>query len=317
MDNGVDLKRNFEVCAITKKGDLFELASAEGESVSGRYVINCAGGFADRIANMAGDDSFEIIPRAGEYLLLDRSEGKIVSHTIFRAPSKEGKGILVTPTADGNLLLGPTAARVESPDNTETTAAGLGTVIASAKDSVPGVDLSKVITSFTGVRASEKNGDFIIEESKQVKGFVNVAAIDSPGLTACVAIARYTLDILRDMGVELKNKAHWDGTREDSSAFSKLTDEEKDAVIRRDPAFGKIICRCEEITEGEIRHALRANPPALDMDGVKRRTRSGMGRCQGGFCAPYVMKLIAEERQIELEQVTKCGGASKMLTGRI
>ena len=317
MDNGVTLMRNFEVTSIKHKDGFFGLTSSAGDWVSGKYLINCAGGYSGKIAAMAGDDSIEIIPRAGEYMLLDRSEGKTVSHTIFRAPSKEGKGIVVSPTADGNLLLGPTAVRVDTPDSTETTREGLAAVIRSVKESVPTVDLSKVITSFTGVRASHMDGDFIIAQSKLVKNLVNVAAIDSPGLTACAAIARYVTDILDSMGVKLCAKPDWNGKREDTEAFSKLTDEQKDAVIKKDPAYGRIICRCEGITEGEIRHALRKNPPALDMDGVKRRSRSGMGRCQGGFCAPYVMKLIAEEQGIKLEEVTKNGGGSKMLTGRI
>ena len=317
MDNGVELHRNFEVTGIERSGGSFTLKSAAGESVSTKYLINCAGGHAGKVAAMAGDDSIEIIPRAGEYMLLDRSEGKTVGHTIFRAPSKEGKGILVSPTADGNLLLGPTAVRVDTPDSTQTTREGLAAVARSVKESVPSVDLSRVITSFTGVRASHAEGDFIVGQSKTVDNMINVAAIDSPGLTACVAIARYVTDILGGMGVQLDRKPDWCGAREETEAFSKLTDEEKDAVIKQDPAYGRIVCRCEEITEGEIRAALRVNPPALDMDGVKRRTRSGMGRCQGGFCAPFVMKLIAEERQIELEDVTKNGGSSKMLTGRI
>lgn len=317
MDNGVELIRNFEVCDIRRKDGFFGLRSTSGETACGRYLVNCAGGYSGKIAAMAGDESIEIIPRAGEYMLLDRSEGETVSHTIFRAPSKEGKGILLSPTADGNLLLGPTAARVDTPDSTETTREGLASVARSVKETVPSVDLSRVITSFSGVRASHAEGDFIVGQSESVPDLVNVAAVDSPGLTACVAIARYVVGLLEDMGVHFVPKSDWDGTREDCVAFSHMSDEEKDAVIRRDPTFGKIVCRCEGITEGEIRQALRTNPPALDMDGVKRRTRSGMGRCQGGFCAPYVMKLIAEERQIELEQVTKNGGSSNMLTGRI
>ena len=317
MDNGVELRRNFEVTDIEQRDGLFTVKSAAGESVSTRYLINCAGGYSGKVAAMAGDDSIEIIPRAGEYMLLDRSVGKTVKHTIFRAPSKEGKGILVSPTADGNLLLCPTAVRVDTPDSTQTTREGLAAVARSVKESVPSVDLSRVITSFSGVRASHAEGDFIVEQSKLVGNLINVAAIDSPGLTACVAIARYVVDILAEIGVQLEAKHDWCGIREDGEAFSKLTDEQKDQVIKQDPAYGRIVCRCEQITEGEIRHALRVNPPALDMDGVKRRTRSGMGRCQGGFCAPYVMKLIAEERQIELEDVTKNGGSSNMLTGRI
>jgi glycerol-3-phosphate dehydrogenase len=179
------------------------------------------------------------------------------------------------------------------------------------------VNFRQVITSFTGVRSSEKGGDFIIEESKNAPGFVHVAAIDSPGLTCCVAIARYAVDLLNKAGLTLTEKADWNGNRANPHAFREMTDEEKNAYIQENPDFGKIVCRCETVSEGEIRNAIRQNPPAWDIDGVKRRTRGGMGRCQGGFCGPYVMALIAEELGIPMETVTKSGGDSYMLTGRI
>lgn len=316
MDNGVELKRNFEIVKIEKE-DCFTLTSADGETVQGRYLLNCAGNHADELAEMLGDRYYQIIPRAGEYLLLDKVEGARVSHTIFQVPSKEGKGILVTPTVDGNLLTGPTATRVDGPENTETTAAGLSMVQRLAAKSVPSLNFRQVITSFTGVRSSEENGDFIIEESKKVKGFVHVAAIDSPGLTSCVAIAKYALNMLKEAGLELKEKENWDGEREDTHAFRHMSDEEKDAYIKEHPAYGKIVCRCETVSEGEIRAAIGRNPQALDLDAVKRRTRSGMGRCQGGFCSPYVMKLIAEETGIPMEKVTKTGRGSEPLIGKL
>ncbi len=316
MDNGVELKRNFEITDI-EKTDLFTVTSYKGETVQGRYFINCAGCYSDEIAAKAGDCSFNIIPRAGEYLLLDKTEGETVTHTIFQVPTPEGKGILVSPTADGNLLTGPTAAVVETAENTEITQNGVDTVIKFAAKSVPSVQFRQVITSFAGVRSSEKNGDFIIEASKKVDGLVNVAAIDSPGLTSCVAIARYVVGILEDIGLALDAKDNWDGTRVNTHAFREMNDEEKDAYIKANPAYGKIICRCETISEGEILDAIRRNPKALDVDSVKRRTRAGMGRCQGGFCSPYVMKLIAKEQGIPMEQVTKKGEGSYIATGKI
>ena len=175
---------------------------------------------------------------------------------------------------------------------------------------MPSVNFRQVITSFTGVRSSEKGGDFIIEESAKAPGVIHVAAIDSPGLTCCVAIARYAVELLRNAGLALSEKADWNGNRENPHAFREMSDEEKNAYIQENPNFGKIVCRCETVSEGEI-------PGAMDIDGVKRRTRSGMGRCQGGFCGPYVMALIAEELGIPMETVTKNGGGSYMLTGRI
>ena len=317
MDNGVELKRNFAVASVEKTEGGYTVTSAKGEAVSGKFVLNCAGGYSDKVAAMVGDDYFTIIPRAGEYILLDKTEGSRVSHTIFQVPSEEGKGILVSPTVDGNLLTGPTALKVATPESRDTTPDGLAQVQRLAAKSVPSVNFRQVITSFTGVRSSEKGGDFIIEESKNAPGFVHVAAIDSPGLTCCVAIARYAVDLLNKAGLTLTEKADWNGNRANPHSFREMTDEEKNAYIQENPDFGKIVCRCETVSEGEIRNAIRQNPGAWDIDGVKRRTRGGMGRCQGGFCGPYVMALIAEELGIPMETVTKSGGDSYMLTGRI
>ena len=317
MDNGVELKRNFAVSAIEKSENGYTVTAASGETVSGKYILNCAGGFSDKVAAMVGDDHFTIIPRAGEYILLDKTEGSRVSHTIFQVPSEEGKGILVSPTVDGNLLTGPTALKVETPESRDTTPAGLEQVQRLAAKSVPSVNFRQVITSFTGVRSSEKGGDFIIEESIKAPGVVHVAAIDSPGLTCCVAIAKYAVEQLQNAGLALTAKENWNGNRENPHAFREMSDEEKNAYIQENPDYGKIVCRCETVSEGEIRAAIRRNPGAMDIDGVKRRTRSGMGRCQGGFCGPYVMALIAEELGIPMETVTKNGGESYMLTGRI
>ena len=317
MDNGVQLKTNFALCEIRKQDDAFVLVSENDETVQARYVINCAGCYSDKVARMVGDDSFTIIPRAGEYMLLDKTEGTRVSHTIFQVPSKEGKGILVSPTVDGNLLTGPTAGVVESAENTQTTPAGLDMVARLAAKSVPTVNFRNVITSFTGVRSSEKHGDFIIEESKAAPRFVNVAAIDSPGLTSCVAIAEHVVELLNDCGLCLRNNASFNGHRDDPHVFRKMTDDEKNVYIQAHPAYGKIVCRCEGVSEGEIRDAIHRNPPVADIDGVKRRTRSGMGRCQGGFCGPTVMKLLAEENEVTRQDVTKNGKGSDMIVGTV
>lgn len=317
MDNGVVLQRNFEVCTITRSESGFCVTAASGETVQGRYLVNCAGGHSDRIAAMAGDGFFSILPRAGEYLLLDKAEGKRAGHTLFQCPTKEGKGILVSPTVHGNLLVGPTATRVPTPDSTCTTPDGLAQVEQLARKSVPSIDFRQVITSFAGVRASTAGEDFILLASETVPGLIHAGAIDSPGLTCCVSIARYLTNLLRKQGLALREKADWDGTRPDPCAFRELSDEDKDAYIKANPSFGKIVCRCETVSEGEILLAIRMNPGARDVDGVKRRTRSGMGRCQGGFCAPYVMELIHAQTGIPMEQITKSGSGSNMVIGRI
>ncbi len=315
MDNGAALKRNFDITEIEENNHVFTVTAADGRRVQGRYFVNCAGACAGRIAALAGDGFFDIIPRAGEYLLLDKSEGKTVSHTVFHTPTKNGKGVLVAPTVDGNLLTGPTAAVVDTPEDTRTTPQGLETVMRLAAKGVPSINFRKVITSFCGVRASEQNGDFIIEASTRVNGFIHVAAIDSPGLSSCVAIARCTADILRRCGLILEENPSWNGSREDTRAYRSMDEQEKEIYIKQHPEYGRIVCRCETVSEGEIVDAIRRNPPAFDVDGVKRRTRSGMGRCQGGFCLPYIMRLIAEENGIPFEQVTKKGGQSFLLAG--
>ncbi len=317
MDNGVALLRNFEVCGIERTNDVFTVTSQNGQCVKSRFLVNCAGGYADKVAALADDCDFVIIPRAGEYMLLDKSEGFRAKHTLFQCPSAEGKGILVSPTVHGNLLVGPNAARVETPDCKDTTPEGLALVKKLSAKTVPSVDYRQVITSFTGVRASEKNGDFILRPSQRVPGLVHAAAIDSPGLTCCVAIAKHLTGVLEALGLVLTEKNDWDGTREDPCAFREMTDEQKDAYIKQNPSFGKIVCRCETVSEGEILQAIHMNPGACDLDGVKRRTRSGMGRCQGGFCGPYVMQLLSRELGVPMEEITKSGEGSELLTGRI
>ena len=313
MDNGAVLKTDFCVSAIDKKDGIFTVTAQNGDAVQAKTLINCAGCGAGQVAALAGDDSITIIPRAGEYMLLDKTAGSTVKHTIFQVPTAAGKGILVSPTVHGNLLTGPNATMVADGNATETTVQGLEEVRTMSLKSVPSIDFRSVITSFSGVRASEKSGDFIIGWSGKVDGLLNVAAIDSPGLTCCVSIAKYVVSLLGP----LEENPAFNGHRADPHAFQKMSIDQQDAFIKENPAYGKIVCRCETISEGEILDAIRTNPPARDMDGIKRRTRSGMGRCQGGFCGPYIMQLLAKEQHISMEQVTKSGGGSYMVIGKI
>ena len=312
MDNGADLKLDFSVCDIRECGTHLEVVS-ENETVCAKYVINAAGLFADEIARMVGDDSFEIHPRRGEYVLLDKACGGIVKHTIFRTPSKMGKGILVTPTVDGNLLTGPTSVNIEDKEDRSTTAEGLAHVMREAQENVEGVAFNNSITSFCGLRAVGSTGDFIINLQKE--RFVNVAGIESPGLSSAPAIAEYVVALLRDAGVTLEPNPDFDPHRAASHAFREASMEEKNEIIRRDPSYGRIVCRCEGVTEGEILAAIRTNPRPRDLDGVKRRTRAQMGRCQGGFCSPYIVELLAKEMNVPYEAITKCGGDSRINLG--
>ena len=314
MDNGCELLLSFDVTAIDKTEGGYKVTARDGRVVEAKYVINCAGVFSDEVAKLAGDDSFSVYARRGEYMLLDKECGNLVSHTIFRCPSKMGKGILVSPTVDGNLLLGPTAENIEDKTDTSTTIEGLNKVRAQAGEQVSGVDTRKVITSFTGLRSVGSTGDFII--NMPMAGFVNVAGIESPGLSSSPAIAEYVCEMLSGAGLTLNAKADFNPYRKPMHYFREMTLEEKNEVIKNDPSFAHVICRCEIVSEGEIREAIRTNPKPTDVDGVKRRTRASMGRCQGGFCTPYIIDILAEELGVDYTAVTKFGQGSVINLGR-
>lgn len=313
MDNGAELSVDFEVVAIEATEGGYTVRAKDGREIMARHIVNCAGVHSDEIAKMLGECSFSVHPRRGEYLLLDREFGRVVSHTIFRCPSKMGKGVLVTPTVDGNLLMGPTAEDIEDKADTSTTAAGLAKVRALAEEQVKGLPRAGVITSFTGLRAVGSTGDFIIYRDG---GVVHCAAIESPGLSSAPAIAEYVVELFRQNGENFTLRSDFIGTREPMHHFATMSEDEKNALIQKDSTYAHIVCRCEGISEGEILHAIRTNPKARDVDGVKRRTRASMGRCQGGFCTPYIVELLAREWGIPEEAVTKFGGGSYMNVGK-
>lgn len=314
--NGARVKRNSGVFDIEYKNNMFYLSTATGV-IKAKYVINCAGIFADKIANMIGDTSFKLIPRKGEYYLLDKTESKMVNHVLFQCPSPMGKGILVSPTAHGNVLMGPTALDLDfdSKLDVDTTIEGLNEVKWSVNRVIPQLTTRNVITSFAGLRPHRAGGecDFIIEPSKANDRFINVAGIESPGLTAAPAIARYVGKMFREMAPEYEKKELFMSKRPAPIKMAQLTPEERAEIVKKDPRYGRIICRCEGITEGEIIDAIKAPCGARDVDAVKRRTRSGMGRCQGGFCGSKVVEILARELDIPMNKVTKHGNGSKIL----
>ena len=313
MDNGAELVLDFGVCAIDKTDAGYVIKAEDGREITAKYIVNSAGLYSDRIAEMTGDRDFTVTPRRGEYMLLDRECGNFTQRTIFHTPTKMGKGILVSPTVDGNLLLGPTATDIEDKEDTSTTPEGFATIFAKASDNVANIPFNKVITSFCGLRATGSTGDFIVKERD---GVVTLGGIESPGLSSAPAIAEYIEQIFAEKGVLGEVKADYVATRKPAHHFQTLSMEEKNELIKKEPAYGRIVCRCEGITEGEMIEAIRQNPPARDLDGVKRRTRGGMGRCQGGFCSPIVVELIARERGIAFEDVTKFGGNSIINYGK-
>ena len=278
-------------------------------------VVNAAGVFAGEIHNMVSDEKVEIIPRKGEYYLLDKSAGNHVSHTVFMLPGAMGKGVLVTPTVHGNLLVGPTAHDIEDKEGTDVTADGLAEVAAKASLSVRGIPFRSVITSFAGLRAHEAGHDFRICELEEAPGFIDCLGIESPGLTASPAIGRYVASLVKERW-NLEEKRDFHPERKGIIRPSQMTMEERNALIRREPAYGNMICRCEMISEGEILEAVRRPIPARSLDGIKRRTRAGMGRCQAGFCSPRVMEILAENVPgMDMFSVTKNGPGSELVTG--
>ncbi len=312
--NGTEFIRNFEVKAISYADDCFTISNGKDE-IKAKYIINAAGVYCDEIAALIGDNSIHTIPRKGEYMLCDKSVGNLAKHTIFQCPSKMGKGILVTPTVDGNLLIGPSALDIEDKEDTSTTADTLASVLTAAKKSVPVLTTREVITSFAGLRAHCDKDDFIIEKSEKNGKFFNVAGIESPGLSSAPAIAIYVADMV-NAELKAEKKADFKPEREEPVRFRHMTNEQRKALIEKNPAYGRIICRCETITEGEILDAIHAPAGARDVDGVKRRTRAGMGRCQGGFCGSKVVELLARELKVEINEITKFGGDSKILYER-
>lgn len=303
--NGVEFKLGTEVQLIERVGQDYRIQTNQGVFET-KYVINAAGVYADVFHNMVSELKIHIMPRRGDYCLLDKTAGDLVRHTIFQLPTEKGKGVLVTPTIHGNLLLGPTAIDIEDKEATATTAKGLHEVLEKCTKSVKNIPFKQVITSFAGLRAHEEHGEFIIGEVEDAKGFIDVAGIESPGLTSAPAIGIYVRDILAEK-MELKEKENFVEERKGIVRFLDLPKEEQNRLLQENQAYGQIVCRCEQITEGEILDAIHRPLGATTLDGVKRRTRAGMGRCQAGFCTPKVMEILARELHLELKDIRKNG----------
>lgn len=308
-DNGVCFALDTKVDSIERINNNFMVHTSKGTFES-RTLVNAAGVYADEINNMVSPVKIRISARRGEYMLLDKTEGGFIHHTLFQLPTKEGKGVLVTPTAHGNLLIGPDNVGLDDKENTSTTAEGLLKISQSALKSTPGINLRKVITSFSGLRAHPDGDDFIINEP--IFGFFNAAGIESPGLSAAPAVGEMVASMVAER-LSLKEKKNFKERREGIKKVSLLSDEERSALIKENPLYGNIICRCEEISEGEIVESLQRPFGPASLDGIKRRVRAGMGRCQAGFCSVKVMEIISRERGIPLSDIRKNEAASKVL----
>ena len=313
-DNGAELFLSSPVESIRREGKGFVI-QAGNNRIGAEYIVNCAGIYADHVTNMIGDESFTLRPRKGEYLLFDPSEGQLVNHTLFQVPTDAGKGVLVTPTVHGNLLIGPTSVFTEDRNGKETTADGLASVREAAGKSVKALNFRQVITSFAGLRAvpDSEGQDFIIRFSDANGHFLHCAGIESPGLSASPAIAEYAVELLNGAGLELKSNANFRGERRSYHWFKELSPAEKNEVIRKDSRYGKVVCRCETVTEGEIVEAIHRAPRATTLDALKRRLRSGMGRCQGGFCTPLLVEILARETGKAPTEICKSAAGSVLL----
>lgn len=317
IENGVEVFLDNPVIDLQKVNeDTFKVVTSRKELLS-RYIINCAGLYADDISKMLGDNDFEITPRKGEYNLYDRVWGNVINTVIFQTPNKMGKGVLVTPTVDGNLLIGPSAVDVSHKDDTRTSIEGLDYVYTKALESISHLPRRGIIRSFSGSRAISNTGDFIISHSKKVEGLFHAAGISSPGLTAAPAIARKMSAILQKKTGYLELKDDFKSTRKAIPRFRELDKQQRSELIKKNPQYGRIVCRCETVTEGQIIDALSRNLPATTIDAIKRRTRAGMGRCQGGFCTPKIMEIMEKQMNIPITHITKMGGCSNIVKGRI
>ncbi len=317
--NGVSFFLNTKVDHIEKSEDGYRIDtthtdSGKTETFAAKVIVNAAGVYADVLNNMVSAHKLHITARKGEYCLLDKDAGTHVSHTIFQLPSKMGKGVLVTPTIHGNLLIGPTAVDVENKDAVNTTQAGLDSLGRTASLSVKNIPMRQVITSFAGLRAHEEGGDFVIGEAADAPGFINAAGIESPGLSSAPAIGEMVAQLAAEF-LGLSANPDFIPHRKGILRPETLSMEERNRLIAEHPEYGNIICRCEMITEGEIMDAIHRPLGARSLDGVKRRTRAGMGRCQSGFCSPRTMEILEREVPMQMFDITKNGVGSNLVVG--
>lgn len=319
--NGVEFHFDTEVETVTGTGQGYELRTRDGRVFRTHTVVNAAGVYADVLHNMVSQRKLRQTARKGEYCLFDRSAGTIVNHTIFQLPTDLGKGVLVTPTVHGNLMIGPTAEDIEDPEDTSTSAQGLEMVLRKASSSLQEVPRGQVITSFAGLRAHEEGGDFVIGEAQDAPGFFDAAGIESPGLSCAPAIGELIAELVRKRweqeGKAPEKKRIFQETRKGIPCLDNIDPGQLRQLLERDPAYGNVICRCETVTEGQILDAIHRPLGAKTLDGIKRRTRAGMGRCQSGFCSVRVMEILSRELRLPQEELCKSGKASLLLKGGI
>ncbi|MHA1321372.1 MAG: NAD(P)/FAD-dependent oxidoreductase [Candidatus Helarchaeota archaeon] len=310
--NGVEFLFNAQVLEIEVK-EGYKLLKTTSKPIKSRIVINAAGVYADEISHMVGLDYFSINPRKGEYILLDKRCIEL-NHVLFPIPTPISKGIVVSPTYEKHIFLGPNAQETHDKEDKSTTTEGLLEIIEGGRKLLPKLPINRAIVTYAGLRAVSNTNDFIIEPTK-VDGFINVAGIQSPGLSASLAIAKYVIELLPPLGIDLQPNENFNPLREVPPRFALLSDEERHQLIAKNPEYGNIICRCEHVSEAEVKAAIHRPLGATTLDGVKFRTRLGMGRCHGGFCTNRVLKILAEELHRPIETITKKGPSSELVIG--
>ena len=303
-ENGAEFKFNTKVETIERIEDGYRIKTDNGLIITSNAVINAAGVYGDTINNMVSEKKLHITPRRGSYMLFDNETQGMFNSTIFQLPSSKGKGVLVTPTVHGNLMIGPNSVDIPDKDDTSTTAFDLDYISKEALRTSPSIPFRKVITSFSGLRAHEDSGDFIVGEAEDAPGFFNAVGIESPGLSSSLSIGEMVARMVADrLGIEKKENPVLE--RKAAPRPKEMSIDERNELIKSNPSYGRIVCRCEEISEGEIIDAITRPLGARSLDGVKRRVRAGMGRCQGGFCSPKVMELIEKYAAIPFDEITK------------
>ena len=303
-ENGAEFKFNTKVETIERIEDGYRIKTDNGLIITSNAVINAAGVYGDTINNMVSEKKLHITPRRGSYMLFDNETQGMFNSTIFQLPSSKGKGVLVTPTVHGNLMIGPNSVDIPDKDDTSTTAFDLDYISKEALRTTPSIPFRKVITSFSGLRAHEDSGDFIVGEAEDAPGFFNAIGIESPGLSSSLSIGEMVARMVADrLGIEKKENPVLE--RKAAPRPKEMSIDERNELIKSNPSYGRIVCRCEEISEGEIIDAITRPLGARSLDGVKRRVRAGMGRCQGGFCSPKVMELIEQYASLPFDEITK------------
>ncbi|XTR39013.1 NAD(P)/FAD-dependent oxidoreductase [Paraclostridium tenue] len=309
VENGVEFILGQGVIDIKKENEIYEISLEGGNTLKSKMVINAAGLGGGFLNNLVSEVKYEINPVKGEYCLFDKVAGTLCEKTLFQVPSELSKGVLVTPTVDGNLLVGPNA---KSSKSIETSREGIDEILDKSKKTIKDIPVDRVLNTFSGLRPKVSGGDFIIEEAKDAKNFINVIGIDSPGLTAAPAIAKYVVNLVSN-NINLNEKENFKETRTKMIRMSELSIEEKNKLIAKNPSYGKMVCKCEFVTEGEIIDSIKRPLGATTIDGVKRRTRAMMGGCQGGGCIIPISMILSKELGIDISEVNKNSKSSTVV----